>query len=96
MVAAGPAAPGELSGATFNTLRHWGRVAAAAGNVSGSFSQDHLIAAMIAGKAERATNREIARAARCSPATVSRYLRKAAEAAAVVEAKASAMVLDAA
>jgi len=90
------AAPGELSEPTWGSLRHWGRVAGATGNVPGSFSQDHLIAAMVAGKAERATNREIARAARCSPATVARYLRKAAEAAAVVEAKASAMVLDAA
>lgn len=95
MVAA-PAAAGELTDATFSSLRHWGRVAGATGNVPGSYSQDHLIAAMITGKAERATNREIARAARCSPATVTRYLRKAAEAAAALEAKPSAMVPDAA
>lgn len=80
-MAAAPAAPGELTDATFGSLRHWGRVAASTGNVPGSYSQDQLIKAMITGKAERATNREIARAARCAPATVSRYLRKAAAAA---------------
>lgn len=77
-MAAAPAAAGELTDATFSSLRHWGRVASSTGNVPGSYSQDQLIKTMLTGQAEGATQREIARAARCAPATVGRYLRKAA------------------
>lgn len=78
MAAVAAAAPGELSDATFSSLRHWGRVASSTGNDPKSFSQRKLIEFMQVGHAEGATQREIARAARCAPATVGRYLRKAA------------------
>jgi DNA invertase Pin-like site-specific DNA recombinase len=78
MPAAAAPAPGELSDATFSSLRHWGRVASSTGNDPQSFSQRKLIQAMLTGQAEGATQREIARAARCAPATAGRHLRKAA------------------
>jgi DNA invertase Pin-like site-specific DNA recombinase len=78
MAAAAAAIPGELSDDTFSSLRHWGRVASSTGNDPKSFSQRKLIQAMLTGQAEGATQREIARAARCAPATVGRHLRKAA------------------
>jgi DNA invertase Pin-like site-specific DNA recombinase len=81
MVAVAAAAPGELSDATFSSLRHWGRVASSTGNDPKSFSQRKLIEFMQVGHAEGATQREIARAARCAPATVGRYLKKASAAA---------------